>query len=419
MKANLVFALMTIVLLIRLPSAGAQQADAPSPLDSLAEYLALNRSDRPLLAEQSFAHLALDRSQTQRARQALISDREAWVRESRAAEIAAGEIAVDDLRMRFSLKMFGERPAQGRSLYISLHGGGSMPAEVNDKQWENQKRLYSLEEGIYLVPRAPTDAWNMWHQAHIDRMFARLIEDLIVLEGVDPNRVYLLGYSAGGDGVFQLAPRMADRLAAAAMMAGHPNETVPLGLRNLGFTLHMGENDAAFDRNKIAQQWKVQLEELRAADPGGYPHAVAIHAGKGHWMDREDTVAIPWMAKFTRNPWPDRVVWKQDDVTHSRFYWLGVNAENERGGSLVTARVKGQTIEVEQADGVRSMRLWLADELIDLDQPIRVEFRGQELFAGKVPRTIAVIEQSLQDYDRAACASASLEVPLPAGVPPR
>jgi poly(3-hydroxybutyrate) depolymerase len=36
-------------------------------------------------------------------------------------------------------------------------------------------------------------------------MFARLIEDLIVLEDVNPDRVYLLGYSAGGDGVYQLA----------------------------------------------------------------------------------------------------------------------------------------------------------------------------------------------------------------------
>ena len=53
---------------------------------------------------------------------------------------------------------------------------------------------------------------------------------MIMLYEVDPNKVYLMGYSAGGDGVYQLAPRMADRFAAAAMMAGHPNETSPLGL---------------------------------------------------------------------------------------------------------------------------------------------------------------------------------------------
>ena len=73
------------------------------------------------------------------------------------------------------------------------------------QQWENQKKLYTLEEGIYLAPRSPTNTWNLWHEAHIDRLFGRLIEDLIVLEDVNPDRVYVLGYSAGGDGVYQLA----------------------------------------------------------------------------------------------------------------------------------------------------------------------------------------------------------------------
>ncbi|MFM8642358.1 MAG: polyhydroxyalkanoate depolymerase, partial [Phycisphaerales bacterium] len=109
------------------------------------------------------------------------------------------------------------------------------PAPVNDAQWENQKRLYSPPEGVYVAPRAPTNEWNLWHQGHVDALFDRLIENLVMCERVDPDRIYLMGYSAGGDGVYQLAPRMADRFAAAAMMAGHPNEAVPDGLRNLPF----------------------------------------------------------------------------------------------------------------------------------------------------------------------------------------
>ena len=35
----------------------------------------------------------------------------------------------------------------------------------------------------------------------------------VIKENVNPNKVYLLGYSAGGDGVYQLAPRMANRWA--------------------------------------------------------------------------------------------------------------------------------------------------------------------------------------------------------------
>ena len=38
--------------------------------------------------------------------------------------------------------------------------------------------LYTLDEGIYIAPRAPTNTWNLWHEAHIDPLFARLIENL-------------------------------------------------------------------------------------------------------------------------------------------------------------------------------------------------------------------------------------------------
>ena len=108
-----------------------------------------------------------------------------------------------------------------------MHGGGGAPARLNDSQWRNQINLYQPKEGVYLAPRAPTNTWNLWHQGHIDAFFQRIIENSIVFEGVDPNRVYIMGYSAGGDGVYQLAPRMSDRFAAASMMAGHPNETQP------------------------------------------------------------------------------------------------------------------------------------------------------------------------------------------------
>ncbi len=241
---------------------------------------------------------------------------------------------------------------------------------------------------------APTDTWNLWHQDHIDRMFGRLIENLIVFENVDADRVYIMGYSAGGDGVFQLAPRMADRLAAAAMMAGHPNETSPLGLRNLPFTLHVGGLDAAYNRNEIARQWEKQLAELHAADPEGYVHWAKIYPDKRHWMDREDAAAIPWMAQYRRNRLPARVVWKQDDVRHSRFYWLAVDPQTIDDRAEVTANRDGAKFDL-QATGVKRLTILLCDEMVDLDQPITIVSQGQTLFAGVAARTIDVMARTL------------------------
>lgn len=330
----------------------------------------------------------------------------------RAKEMEAKELSHGELRFRFAYKTFGEAPEGGHSLYISMHGGGGDPAEVNDQQWENQKRLYEPKEGIYLAPRASTDTWNLWHQAHIDVFLDRLIENMIVFEGVNPDRVYLMGYSAGGDGVYQLAPRMADRFAAAAMMAGHPNDAKPDSLYNLPFTLHMGAEDGAYDRNKVAAEWGKQLKALRQANPDHYDHWVKLHEGKGHWMDRQDADAVPWMADRTRTIRPHKIVWLQDDVTHSRFYWLKV--EEPKARTRVVVSREDNVFTVESAQDLPSLTIRMDAKMVDFAQDIVVRHGESELFRGKLQPSMDMMRRSLQERgDPAAMWSAEVTVELP------
>ena len=67
----------------------------------------------------------------------------------------------------------------------------------------------------------------MWHKDHIDLFFDRIIHLAVAYLDANPNRVYVMGYSAGGDGAYHMTPRMADRWAAGAMMAGYPNRRLP------------------------------------------------------------------------------------------------------------------------------------------------------------------------------------------------
>ncbi|MHC4263127.1 MAG: transglutaminase domain-containing protein [Planctomycetota bacterium] len=352
--------------------------------------------------------LALSERDARRLITEHFEERAARIAEERAGELEAGVLRDGDHSLRLLTKTFGRKPKGGRSLWISMHGGGGAPAEVNDGQWQNQIRLYDLKEGLYVAPRAPVDAWNMWHVGQVDTLFDRLIETYVATGEVDPDRVYLLGYSAGGDGVYQLAPRMADRFAAASMMAGHPNDASPLGLRNLPFAIFMGGEDGAYDRNKIAARWGETLDALEKEDPDGYVHRCTIYEGLGHWMDGKDAEGLPWMAKYTRDPWPERVVWRQSGRTHDRFYWLATDAP--AAGSTVTATVDRQRITIETG-GVTSLRLRLHDDLIDLDRAIEVTLNGELAFEGVVPRTEAAIRRSLeQRCDPSSAASAVLEL---------
>jgi pimeloyl-ACP methyl ester carboxylesterase len=338
----------------------------------------------------------LSRAAAEKVLQTEWQTRLAQLKTERATELEKKIIEHQGKFLRWEEKVFGDMPTNGHSLWISMHGGGNAPKQVNDNQWRNQVGLYKPGEGIYIAPRAPTDTWNLWHEPHIDPMFDRLIENYVLLRGVDPDRVYIMGYSAGGDGVWQLAPRMADRWAAAAMMAGHPNEASLLPLRNVPFAIFMGGNDAAYSRNKIAAERAAKLDELQKADPGGYEHFVRIYPGLPHWMNRKDAEALPWMAKHTRNVWPKKVVWLQDDVTHARFYWLAVPPAEAKRKRQIIAEADGQTIRLT-GDVPQGTTLRLSDALVNLDKPVRVLVTNREVFHAKSPRRVEVIRASLQE----------------------
>ena len=277
----------------------------------------------------------------------------------------------------------------------TLYGGGETTEEKNNTYWNRHKTLYELENGILFTPRSPTNTWNMWHQSHVDTFFNRIIQNMIAFHDVDPNRVYIMGRSAGGDGIYQVAPRMADRFAAAAMSAGHPNEASPLGLRNIAFAIHMGENDYLYDRNTVAIQWGNQLAEMREKDPGGYPHLVKIYKDKGHWMDNLEASALIWMSDFVRKPYPDKIIWKQDDVLHKRFYWL--KNEGPTIGDLIEAEINGQVIDIISSSSSK-MAILLNDDFIDMNKKVIVNYRDTELFNGYVSRSKKVIERSTKEY---------------------
>jgi len=391
----------------------ADMTTSSHAVQSLQRHLKIARDKRPDIKTQKFGSIALTQADATKVRDLLWADQIEFLRQERSMEMKAKVIRHGNLVMPFEYFVYGNKPKGGRSLFISMHGGGNAPKRVNDSQWENQKRLYRPKEGVYVAPRAPTNTWNLWHQGHIDLMFARLIENMVALKEINPNRVYLMGYSAGGDGVYQLAPRMADYLAAAAMMAGHPNETSPAGLRNVAFTLHMGERDSGYNRNKVAASWKNRLAGLREVDPKGYTHHVEIHRGLGHWMNRRDAVAVPWMAKHTRNPLPERIVWKQDDVRHASFYWLASPMNETAGRPQLAVTIEKQGVKIEGQPG-KTVFVRLNDKLANLDEALTVSGNGKKLFSGKTKRTIAMLSQTLTERgDFYLMFSTQIEVKLP------
>jgi len=302
----------------------------------------------------------------------------------------------DTFNLFCAARNFGAVPADGRCLFISMHGGGRVPKEVNNQQWMNQIYLYEPAEGVYVAPRAPWDDSDMWHKKGLDELFEDLIRACVVFEHVNPDKVYLLGYSAGGDGVWRMAPRMADRWAAASMMAGHPGNASQVNLRNLPYMIWMGEHDAAYNRNRLAVEKGAVMDSLQHLDPKGYIHETHIMKDMGHWMEQADTAAISWMARYRRNPYPERIVWRQEEVVRPHFYWVSAPREElAHGKTLVVERRKNE-IHIETCD-YSGCTIYLNDEMVDLDRPVTVYYKGKKVLKKKLKRTLATLQATIRE----------------------
>jgi hypothetical protein len=198
------------------------------------------------------------------------------------------------------------------------------------------------------------------------------------------------------------------------MSAGHPNGRSVDNLRNVAFALHAGGNDTAFDRNLVTQQYIDILAALHAADPDGYAYQGMVHPGLPHWMNLADAVSIPFLQGHARSATPARVVWEQhSEKTHPRMYWLAVDPSEERAGTRLVASAAGQTVTIEEAEGVSSLRVRFTDEMMSLDQPVTIVRNGPVLFEGTVARTIAVLDATLREReDPAMVYSAEARVDL-------
>ncbi len=74
-----------------------------------------------------------------------------------------------------------------------------------------------------------------------------LVEQFTIFGDVDPNKVFIMGYSHGGYGAFAIGPKEPDLFAAIHSSAGAPTdgETVAKTLRTTIFTNMVGGLDTA------------------------------------------------------------------------------------------------------------------------------------------------------------------------------
>ncbi len=258
-------------------------------------------------------------------------------------------------------------------LVIYLSGGSGLALDAG------QSIRNALKHSGYLL-LFPNAAGDHWWEPKSTAMVAALLLEVLRAYNVDTNRIYLTGFSNGGTGTIEYAVRWPDRFAAIASLMGAGLSTpslTPLPLQNLSdvptLFLH-GDKDPTIPSSASYSTY----EALRGTKPRVTPE---IHILKGRVHDitlaNDDDYTLPFLERFTRDPFPQAVTAKFLDPRYQRQYWVEV-AESDKGVPEVEARIlDGNLIDIDTKH-VKKLRLLLRPELFHSAGPIRIRLNGKE-----------------------------------------
>ncbi len=279
----------------------------------------------------------------------------------------------------YTVKKVGKRPPQGWPLVIALHGGGGAPKEVNDQQWRVMQIYYRDQPSVtgyqYLALRAPNDTWNGFYADYVLTLVDNLVRQFLLFGDVDPDRVYLMGYSHGGYGAFFIGPKIPDRFAAVHSSAAAPTDGTisPRTLRNTRFTFMIGEHDTMYGRRARCEAFDAAIRKLKEQARDDFPVEMEFRKGHGHG-GLPDRDKIKDLARFTRNPVPRRLSWDLTDPVVKHFFWLSV--PDAKKGMRIDAEVHDNAVRITTR-GVKHFNLDLDSRLVAYDRPVRITLNGK------------------------------------------
>ncbi len=326
--------------------------------------------------------------------------------QARKSDFVAKRVTFQEHVSPYTIKEVGQRPDAGWPLFIALHGGGGAPQRLNDSQWKQMQNYYKDQPDVtgykYLALRAPNNTWNGFYDDYVYPLIENLILQCVVFADVDPNKVFLLGYSHGGYGAFAIGPKIPYRFAAVHASAAAPTDgqTSAKTLRNTRFTFMVGENDNAYGRRERCEKFADAIADLKGQREDIYPVEFLYKKGYGHGgLPDRDIIAS--MYDFVRNICPRELDWELTDSVVKHFFWLSVDAPSP--DQRIQARIENNNRIQIETENVSEFTMRLDHRLIDTALPILIEVdnKRQEVKYQRDIRTLCRSVAELGDINLA------------------
>lgn len=282
-----------------------------------------------------------------------------------------------------------------------------------------------------------TDSFHAWSSldiqvkgrkgAHIEleEATAALCRDF----SIDPDRIFLTGWSDGGFTAIWLASRYPHLVAGIAPACGNwqYSNIEDVGLSNLPTLAVDGWSDGGYN-NLQFNRW-LALRGMGA-------DARCIWGQHGHsyqpYEDAEEfQYLMDWAKGKRRDLYPKKVRYATWNLSWNRAYWFAIDrVENPVLAAQFEAEVtEGNRIQV-QARNIAAYRLLLSEKLVDPQKPVVVVTNGKQSYSGPVktdllidltPRPAGrfVKDASLPDDIAAAIIESTYATPGSSAIPSR
>ncbi len=253
---------------------------------------------------------------------------------------SASLVQAADTEVRWNSKFRESYESQAEGIRVSF--AVRSPPQVDGM--DSYPLLIALSGGLRVEPseqfpyfQASPTRTRIWGYRAISTYDAMQVVALMLKKyPIDPNRVYLMGFSAGGSGAMHLASCYPDQFAAVLPLVAAGNNYPLANFKNLPVAFHHGDRDWT---SSICNA-RVQAQRMQAL---GCPVILKEYSA-GHSVPGSHVPLMQWLFNQKRNPTPPVITHDCEAPSLGRSYWFTIREfEDPHQRAFVEASINDKT----------------------------------------------------------------------------
>jgi pimeloyl-ACP methyl ester carboxylesterase len=315
-------------------------------------------------------------------------------------------------------------PNRKYPLIISLHGEMTTPEQQTDwwaGNWREGRRTGHATRHGYIV-MAPL--WNVNGSSGYDYSAAAHAAvlysyyDVLRHFSVDVDRVFLTGYSSGGDAAWDIGISHPDLWAGVMPIVASGRKYTryyPLNARYVPLYFVTGELDASVNRNMNYYNFN---RYLMAGNTENYQCTVVTYIGRGHESFSDEILhLIDWMGRQRRvfpnrnfavhslRPWDNFFWWVEGQFPASAMInpsdWPDTGGPTPNFGPRLEGNTNSRN-RVQVKSTAAKTTIWLSPELVNFDERVEVQLNGRRTSASGLieGKLVDLLEDVRTRHDR-------------------